>query len=247
MSYITTVIVSILSTISIILQAIHLSDYHPDDPYSIVAIVSTASMFVLPWGKKYIPYIGEWLFILASLTSLISQAMTYGKYVDTDAHDILLISVVLSVAGAFIGHYIAKKNTIRHGNSMVNKLKMLLIVSPLIIYLLDAKIDPKPIAFDVLLIFTILCIPTYAFMTFVLITRNKYEIQRSYIQFMDYNVSMEYLFHKRRKPINLIVSAIPLTTFSVFVGENPSTVNILILALFIGALALEHINALYFD
>ena len=68
---------------------------------------------------------------------------------DTGAHDILLISVVLSVASAFVGHYITKKDRIRHGNTLVNKIKMLFIVAPLIIYLLDAKIDPKPIAFDV--------------------------------------------------------------------------------------------------
>ena len=240
--------VTILSITSIALHAIHLTDYKPEDPYSIVAIASTALLFILPWGKKYIPYVGEWLFILTSLCSLISQAMAYGKYVDTDAHDILIISLIASVAGAFIGHYITEKKYVRHGNALINKIKLLFILLPLIVYLIDAKVEPKPITFDVLLAVTLLCIPAYAFVTFVLISRSKLQMQRSYLSVMDTRViRMDELFHVRRKPFVLLVTAIPLTTFSIFVADNPSAVNIAVLSLFIVALAIEHVNALYFE
>ena len=44
--------VTILSITSIALHAIHLTDYKPEDPYSIVAIVSTALLFILPWERN---------------------------------------------------------------------------------------------------------------------------------------------------------------------------------------------------
>ena len=248
MSFTAITTVTILSIVSIVLHAIHLIDYQPNDIFSITAVVSTSLMFVLPWAKKFIPYVGEWLFILTSLTSLISQAMAFGKFAYTDAHDILLVSVIATVLGAFVGHYISNNKKVRHGNKLVNKIKMLFILSPMILYLLDAKIDPKPIAFDVLIALTLLCIPIYAFITFILITRTKLSMSRSYISIMGENViRLDELFHTRRKPLVLLVSAIPLTTFSIIVAENASTTNIIVLALFVVALALEHINALYFD
>lgn len=248
MSFIAITTVTILSIVSIVLHAIHLIDYQPNDTYSITAVITTSLMFVLPWAKKFIPYVGEWLFILTSLTSLISQAMAFGKFAYTDAHDILLVSVIASVLGAFVGHYITNKKRIRHGNPLINKIKMLFILSPMILYLLDAKVDPKPITFDVLIVLTLICLPIYAFITFILITRTKLSMARSYISIMGENVlRLDELFHKRRKPLVLLVSAIPLTTFSIIVAENPSTSNIIILSLFVVALAFEHINALYFD
>lgn len=248
MSFIAITTVTILSIVSIVLHAIHLIDYQPNDTYSITAVITTSLMFVLPWAKKFIPYVGEWLFILTSLTSLISQAMAFGKFAYTDAHDILLVSVIASVLGAFVGHYITNKKRIRHGNPLINKIKLLFILSPMILYLLDAKVDPKPITFDVLIVLTLICLPIYAFITFILITRTKLSMARSYISIMGENVlRLDELFHKRRKPLVLLVSAIPLTTFSIIVAENPSTSNIIILSLFVVALAFEHINALYFD
>ena len=79
MSHFALVGVTLLSVLSIALHIIHLNDYKPDDPTSIVAVASTGALFILPWAKSYIPYVGEWLFILASLTSLISQAISFGQ------------------------------------------------------------------------------------------------------------------------------------------------------------------------
>ena len=176
-------------------------------------------------GKKYIPYVGEWLFILTSLCSLISQAMAYGKYVDTDAHDILIISLIASVAGAFIGHYITEKKYVRHGNALINKIKLLFILLPLIVYLVDAKVEPKPITFDVLLAVTYYaCLHTHLSRSYL--SRSKLQMQQSYLSVMDTRViRMDELFHVRRKPFVLLVTAIPLTTFSIFVADNPSAVN----------------------
>ncbi len=239
--------VTILSVLSIILQSVNLMDYHPDDTYSIVAIVSTALMFVLPWSRRFLRGVGDWLFIITSLVSLISQAMAFGKYAKTDAHDILLISTVASVLGAFVGHFIkTKKDEVYHGSPLINKFKMLFIVASLIVYLLDSKMDPKPIAFDIMLVLTIICIPIYLFITFVLITLKPEEIKSGYVKLMDNEMPLKEFFHRRRKPLTLLVSAIPLTTYSIFVGEMTSTVNIVTLGLFLMALVLEHVNALYF-
>lgn len=240
--------VTLLSILSIALHAIHLNDYKPNDPTSIVAIVSTGSLFILPWAKGFIPYVGEWVFILASLTSLISQAISFGQYHLTDAHDILLISVIASVGGAFLGHYIRKRERVWHGNQLVHKLKMLFVVGSIIVFLLDAKIEPKPIYFDVLLMLTIICVTVYTFIAFVLAATNKNQIKHSYIQLVGmHTITMEEAFHHRRKAWNLVTAAVPLTVFSIFVGEDPTTVNIVVLSLFVVALALEHINALYFS
>lgn len=248
MSFTAVITVTILSIVSIVLHTMHLIDYQPNDIFSITAIISTSLLFVLPWAKKFIPYVGEWLFILTSLTSLISQAMSFGKFAYTDAHDLLLVSLIASILGAFVGHYITNRNRIRHGNPLINKIKMLFILLPMIIYLLDAKIDPKPIAFDVLIVLSLICLPIYAFITFILITRTKLSMTRSYISIMGENViRLDDLFHKRRKPLVLLVSVIPLTTFSIIVADNASSINIIILSLFIVALVFEHINALYFD
>tara|TARA_B100001027_G_C16215331_1_gene307152 strand:- start:218 stop:940 length:723 start_codon:yes stop_codon:yes gene_type:complete len=235
-----TVLVTVFSTVSIILHAIHLADYHPGDTYSVIVIASTGSLFILPWAKKLFFGVGEWLFIAASLLSLISQGLTFGKYHDTDAYYILLISLLFSILGAFTGHYIREGRSIKHGNTLINKFKTLFLTLPVLVYFLNAKIHPIPITFPMLSIVSFFCILIYNLVTYLFITRNKYEIGRSS------SMTQEVIVYNR-KSITLLVSAIPLSTFSIYVGEDSSVVNIVMLILFIIAIVLEHVNALYFD
>ena len=262
-------LVVLFSSLSIILTAIHLVDYESDDTLSIVSITSTALLFILPWASKYIPYVGDWLFILTSLTSLVSQAITYGKYVDENNSDILAYSLLATIGGAFFGHFIRKKDPNRFagltkkewreynsgsryrrdyfGSAIVHKLKSIFVILSALTYLIDARINKSEIRFRTLLILSLICMTFYILISMAMTVWTTWEIYHLKISSQDMRIGLRFRdIYAMKKPLNLILSAIPLTTFSIFVGESQSIANILTLTLFIMGIAMDHVNALYF-
>lgn len=262
-------LVVLFSSLSIILTAIHLVDYESDDTLSFVSIISTALLFILPWARSYIPYVGDWLFILTSLTSLISQAITYGKYVNEKSSDILAYSLLVTIGGAFFGHFIRKRDSNRFagltkkewkeynsgyryhrdyfGSAIVHKLKSIFVILSALTYLINVRINPSEIRFRMLLILSLICMVFYIMISMAMTVWTTWEIYHLKISSSDMRIGLRFRdIYTLKKPINLILSVIPLVTFSIFVGESQSIGNILTLTLFIMAIAMDHVNALYF-
>ena len=262
-------LVVLFSSLSIILTAIHLADYESDDTLSFVSLISTALLFVLPWARSFIPYVVDWLFILTSLTSLVSQAITYGKYADADTSDILAYSLLATIGGAFFGHFIQKRDPnrfagltkkewreynsgsrYRHdyfGSAIVHKLKSIFVILSALTYLIDARINKSEIKFRTLLILSLICMAFYILISMAMTVWTTWEIYHLKISSPDMRIGIRFRdIYAMKKPLNLILSAIPLATFSIFVVESQSIANILTLTLFIMGIAMDHVNALYF-
>ena len=70
-----------LTITSIVLHSIHLADTNAIS--SIVSIVFLSLMFVTPMLKRFLGDIGQWIFIVVAVGSLISQSYAYGEYIHT--------------------------------------------------------------------------------------------------------------------------------------------------------------------
>lgn len=102
-------IVSILSLLSLVIQIINITpDYNSNDLISIVAIGFLGLLFIVPMLKRFkkIKPIVDWVFIVVSVGSLVSQGIAYGKHRNTNAVDLLAVSVVSTLLASFLGHYI---------------------------------------------------------------------------------------------------------------------------------------------
>ena len=259
-------IVSILSLLSLVLQIISITpDYNSNDLISIVAIGFLGLLFIVPMLKRFkkIKTIVDWVFIVVSVGSLVTQGIAYGKHRNTNAVDLLAVSVVSTLLASFLGHFIKagpyqqymtdkmkdRKNMhfqdIDDAIKLIPKkqfpiyaAKMVFIIVPLITYLIDHLLNDRTVVMEGIVIGTLAGLIVYLLVTLLVMMFAFETSMKAYIGTLDVNLTI--LINK--KPYCLISSAVALAGLSILVGIEQTPAAIINGSSLIVALVLEHIK-----
>ena len=253
--------VTILSIVSISLQAVYLQT-HPNNPSSVAAIVALALMFVTPMAKFYLGAIGEWIFIVTSLVSLGAQGYAFGHGIGKPEEVLVGLSLISTIIASYVGHYMKppKRKTSNFktmpttgqvasdiGQYMFfSFVQFLATAIPVILYILWSQMDGYSTTLIEIWVVTLISLILYsvfggiaAFMEpDVLSTYNAYWMCNS-----DKSV-LEWM--QESKAVKIVLSALAFSGLTIVYGYTENMADLVNVVVFTVALVAEHINALYY-
>ena len=243
-----------LTITSIVLHSIHLADTNAIS--SIVSIVFLSLMFVTPMLKRFLGDIGQWIFIVVAVGSLLSQSYAYCENIPNEK---LGVSVLCTLVASYLGHMFKERKKIK--TSITSKydekkvryymlthiVKFMLASASLVIAIVN--LSQEKIPSDIIAVLTISALFVYVFLAGLVAFISPMDQVQLYIELLCGLGPKIQMFDLSGNTVDtkIISGAASLAGLSIMVGSIDSNISYVISLIAIClALVADHVAVLYF-
>lgn len=243
--------VVVLTIASIVLQSINLANHHNDCTSSVLSIVFLALMFVIPMLKRFLGDIGQWIFIVVAVASLLAQSYAYGEHINDDSNTLLGISVVATLVASYLGHKFkdsSKRKVIRNESvrwyMLIHIAKFVLASLSTILVIVNLTNHENVDGVIVLLIASLIIYISLAGLSAFVSPEGQVQL---YVEFLCGLERIQMLrLNTGSKGLKIISGAVALSGLSILVGDSGNGVDITALVAMVLALVCDHIAVMYY-